>query len=277
MIRSFCATFLLLVTVVASLAQTAPNHEYYLKVRAAINPSDGRVVENAIVQIASGRILNIGSADQLAPPPGANVRDFSDKFLIPGLVDTHAHLYTSLVFSHSTNAAVPPMLLAGGVTSILSPGSGDPEGDIALKNRVDSGRIAGPRMFLAGEYIDMEPLRVPWMEPVGTESEARTKLDRWFERGAGAVKVYTGTKGNILRFVISYAHQRGVKVSGHLEDTSWGDAITMGIDVIHHGIYSFPEVMPPGIPAQAIGMVNFAPPEYDRFYQAIVDADLKSP
>ncbi len=259
---------------VLTLPLTAQPRTTYFKCRALINPATNQTIENAVIEISSGKILRIG---QFVPPANANVIDVSDKYIIPGLIDTHAHLYTNLLFGHSTNEALPPLLLASGVTSMLSPGSGNPEGDIALKNRIDSGRAVGPRIFLAGEYIDMEPLRVPWMEPIKSEAEAKAKLDHWFSRGATAVKVYTGTKGDILRAVIAHAHQRGAKVNGHLEDTSWGEAIAMGMDVLHHGIYSFPEIMPAGIPAQAIGMINFAPPEYDKFYQAIVDTNLDAP
>lgn len=250
---------------------------YFVKAKLVINPADGKTIENALMEVSSGKILKIGKSSDIKIPADAQVFDYSDKFIIPGLIDTHAHLYTNLLFGHSTNPALPPLFLAGGVTSILSPGSGDAEGDIALKNRVDSGRVVGPRIFLAGEYIDMEPLNVPWMEAVKSETEAKAKLDMWFSRGATAVKVYTGIRGELLRAVINYAHQRGFKVSGHLERETWGNAIEMGIDVLHHGIYSFPEIMPKEIPAQAIGMINFAPPEYDKFYQAIIDADLKSP
>jgi hypothetical protein len=257
-----------------ALPLAAQTRNTYFKCRLLINPATGQTIENATLEISSGKILRVG---QFTPPANANVVDVGDKYIIPGLIDTHAHLYTNLTFGHSTNEALPPLLLASGVTAMLSPGSGNPEGDIALKNRIDSGRAIGPRIFLAGEYIDMEPLRVPWMEPVKSEAEAKAKLDHWFARGATAVKVYTGAKGDILCAVIQHAHQRGAKVNGHLEDTSWTEAIAMGIDVLHHGIYSFPELMPLGIPAQAIGMINFAPPEYDKFYQAIVDADLNAP
>ena len=250
---------------------------YFVKAKLIINPADGKTTENALMEISSGKIVKIDKVSNVKIPTDAQIFDYSDKFIIPGLIDTHAHLYTNLIFGHSTNPALPPLFIAGGVTSILAPGSGDPEGDIALKNRVDSGRVIGPRMFLAGEYIDMEPLNVPWMEPVRTPEEAKAKLDMWISRGASAVKVYTGMRGELLRTVINYAHQRGVKVSGHLERTTWGEAIEMGIDVLHHGIYSFPEIMPKDIPPQTIGMINFAPPEYDKYYQAIIDADLKSP
>lgn len=257
--------------------QAAPERSYFVKAKAVIDPGSGKVIENAAMQISSGKILWIGKAKDAEIPAEAKVLDFSDKYIIPGLIDTHAHLYTNLVFGHSTNPALPPLFIAGGVTSILAPGSGDPEGDIALKNRVDSGRVIGPRMFMAGEYIDMEPLNVPWMEAVKSETEAKAKMDMWFSRGATAVKVYTGMRGDMLRAVINHAHLRGAKVSGHLERETWGNAIEMGIDVLHHGIYSFPEIMPKDIPPQTIGMINFAPPEYDKYYQAIVDADLKSP
>lgn len=241
-----------------------------------IDPASGRTIEGAVIEVSSGKILRVGRSADVAMPAGAALIDHSDKYIVPGFIDTHAHLYTNLTFGHSTNEALPYLFLANGVTSILAPGSGNPEGDIALKNKIDSGRAIGPRIFLAGEYLDMEPLRVPWMEPVRSDAEARAKLDHWFSRGASAVKVYTGTRGDILRTIITHAHARGAKVNGHLEDTTWADAIAMGIDVLHHGIYSFPEIMPAGIPPQTIGMINFAPPEYDKYYQAIVDADLKS-
>ncbi len=255
----------------------AIDSHYFIRTGLLIDPATGRVTKDAVLEIAGGKILALGAADDFDIPAGAQVHDYSDKFIIPGLIDTHAHLYTYLTFGHPTNPALPPLLLANGITAILSPGSGDPEGDIALRNRIDAGKTVGPRMYLAGEYLDMEPLRVPWMDPVSTVQEATTRLDMWISRGASAVKVYTGMRGDLLRAVIEHAHLRGVKVSGHLEDTSWGEAIAMGIDVLHHGIYSFPEIMPAGIPPQTIGMINIAPPEYDKYYQAIVDTDLRSP
>lgn len=258
-------------------SQTPQKLHYFVKAKLIINPADGKTTENAVMEVSSGKIVKIDKSSGFKIPTDAQIFDYSDKFIIPGLIDTHAHLYTNLIFGHSTNPALPPLFLAGGVTSILAPGSGDPEGDIALKNRVDSGKVVGPRMFLAGEYIDMEPLNVPWMEAVKSEAEAKAKLDMWFSRGTTAVKVYTGMRGEMLRTVINYAHQRGFKVSGHLERETWGNAIEMGIDVLHHGIYSFPEIMPKDIPPQTIGMINFAPAEYDKYYQAIVDADFKSP
>lgn len=258
-----------------TITQPKPLH-YFVKAKLVINPADGQKIENAVMEVTSGKIARVGKAPDFKIPADAQVFDYSDKYIIPGLIDTHFHFYGFLTFGHSTNETFPCFLLANGVTSVLSPGSGNPESDIALKNRIDSGRAIGPRMFLAGEYIDMEPLHVPWMEPVRTPEEAKLKLDYWISRGASAVKLYASMRGDMMRTVINYAHQRGLRVNGHIEAAPWGEAIEMGIDVLHHGIYAMQEVTPEAMPNQALGMVNFAPPEFDKYYQAIIDADLKS-
>ncbi|MGH9837970.1 MAG: amidohydrolase family protein [Blastocatellia bacterium] len=268
-----------------SFAQTAPQtgigqkpaEHYFVKCKLLINPDTGQTIENAVVEVSSGRIARVGKSADFNLPVDARVLDYGDKFIIPGLVDTHGHFYGFLNFGHSVNEALPPLYLAAGVTSVLSPGSGNPEGDLALKNRIDSGRAPGPRLFLAGEYLQMAPSSVPWMETVATENEAKAKLDHWISRGASAVKMYEGMKGDIMRATIAHAHLRGVKVNGHLGVTTWTEAIEMGIDVLHHGIYAFPEIEPEGMPPTALGMINFAPPEFDKYFKALAEADLTQP
>ena len=62
----------------------------------------------------------------------------------------------------------------------------DPGGDLALRNRIDAGTYPGPRYYIAGEYLDMAPLIVSWMNPVATAEEARLKVDLWATQGATA-------------------------------------------------------------------------------------------
>lgn len=260
----------------ANIAQTPAEH-YFVKCKLLINPDTGQTLENAVIEVTGGKIAKVGKSSAFNLAADAKVLDYSDKYIIPGLIGTHEHLYSYLITGHSSNELLPPFYLAAGMTSVLSPGSGNPEGDIALKNRIDSGHSVGPRIFLSGEYLEMAPAIVPWMEPVATENEARAKIDYWVSRGALAVKVYAGMKGDILRAVIAHAHLRGVKVGGHLGATTWTEAIEMGIDMLHHGVYALPEITPEGMPLTATGMIAFAPPEFNKFYQALVDADLTQP
>ena len=262
----------------AAPAATSAEH-YFLRSRLLIDPRSGATIERGVIEVSGGRILRVGRIEEIDIPSGAKVLDYRNKFVIPGLIDVHGHLYTSLQYGHTSNDVVPRLYLPAGVTSVLSPGSGNPAGDLALKQLIDSGRLAGPRLFLTGEYIEMAPAQAPWMETVATEAEARAKIDFWVGRGASAIKVYAGMNGDILRATIAHAHALGVKVHGHLGATSWTDAIEMGIDAIHHGIYAFPEIEPEGMPPLAMGAAMFAPPElgFDKYYEAIATFDLTRP
>ncbi len=141
----------------------------------------------------------MAKASQFSLPADAKVVDFGDRYIIPGLIDTHGHLYARLHLKSlrwvKTDARLPIFYLAAGVTAIGDPGSMDGTADIDLRNRIDSGQLPGPRYFLAGEYIDMPPLMVRWMKGVQTPEEARAKVDQWAALGATAIKIYAGRTG----------------------------------------------------------------------------------
>ena len=84
-----------------------------------------------------------------SPSPRAKVIDFGDRFIIPGLIDTHGHLYTRTGREWTkTNPLLPAFFLAAGVTAVGDPGSMDFAGDVALREKIDSGVLPGPRLFL---------------------------------------------------------------------------------------------------------------------------------
>ncbi|MGI8745629.1 MAG: amidohydrolase family protein [Bryobacteraceae bacterium] len=246
------------------------------KVRKLIDPASGKVVENASIVVAGGRILDVSNASSATVPAGAKVDDFGDRYIIPGLIDTHGHLYSNLINGHSSNEALPRLWLAGGVTSVLAPGSFNPEGDIAIRNRIDSGALPGSRFFLAGEYLQMSPPETG-MAPIRTPAEAKLRIELWASRGISAVKLYNGMQGEIMRTAVAYAHEHGLRVLAHLGATTYQEAIDSGVDVIYHGAYAFPEIQPKDMPAEAVGMIHFAPPEFDKYYEALVTADLAQP
>ena len=274
----FAAGSLLPAAAQSGAAVSPPASHYFLKCRKLIQPATGAVIETAVVEVSGGRVLRVGKAGEIQIPGDATLVDFGDKYVIPGLIETHAHLYTNLLQGHSSNELLPRLFLAGGITSVLVPGSFNPEGDFAIRNRVDSGVSPGPRFFLSGEYLQMSPPDTG-MASVGTVEEAKLRIDRWADHGSAAIKIYNGMHGDILKAAIEHAHARGLRVVAHIGAITYSEAIEDGIDVLYHGIYAMPEVMPSGMPPEAIGMMNtdFAPPEYDRFYKALGDVDLHQP
>jgi imidazolonepropionase-like amidohydrolase len=220
----------------------------YFKFRLAINPSDRRTIPDAVVEVAGGRILAVGGAVEVPIPPGANVVDFGDKYVIPGLVDTHGHLYTRTGREwRKTNHLLPAFYLAAGVTTVGTPGSMDFAGDVALRDKIDSGEIPGPRFFLAGEYIQMTPKVIPWIKTLETADEARALVDDAARHGATAIKLYDHVQGDVMRAAIARAHDRSMRVWAHVGSVTYQEAIDMGVDQIFHGVLDMPDGRKPGV------------------------------
>src|SRR5207244_2967855 len=114
---------------------------------ARIHTASGPVIERGTILIMKGKILDVGSVNDVQIPKKAKVHDLTGKVIIPGLVDTHSHIG---IFGRSGASAdgnemtgpVQPglraldainpndpsirMALAGGVTvANIMPGSGN--------------------------------------------------------------------------------------------------------------------------------------------------------
>src|SRR2546428_834715 len=110
-------------------------------------------IENATVLIEGDRVVSVGSAATTPIPRGATIIDGKGKFVTPGLVDMHVHVYTPEKWH-------PEFFLAAGVTTVLDLG-GQPHA---------SGVLAGR----AGEA---EPLRV-WRLALAVARRSRSALRR---------------------------------------------------------------------------------------------------
>jgi enamidase len=249
-IRRLAAFAVVMTAATIGSAQTKrikPRTEAILvKCKLLINPASGDTIADGAIQIANGKIMKVGRASDFAGLEGYRILDYSDKYVMPGLIDTHAHMYGGVQFRITTNENGPVLLLASGVTTASGPGSMDPGGDLAMKRRIDSGFWVGPRYFFAGEYLEMDPVTVRWMNPLFTPEEARLKIDHWTAQGASAIKMYARMSGEIMRASAEHAHEHSLRVYAHVGATTWKDAIEMGVDQLFHGVLALPEGMPPG-------------------------------
>src|ERR1700692_4800345 len=94
--RKFFMTFLvaLLVSAIPLWSQTAP----VVAVRAGhlFDSKSGQMVTNQVVLITGAKISEVGAADRVQIPSGAQVIDLSQATVMPGFVDAHTHAYSSL-------------------------------------------------------------------------------------------------------------------------------------------------------------------------------------
>src|ERR671923_1444271 len=178
----------------------------------------------------------------------ANILNLTEKYVIPGLFDMHAHVAGVRKNSYNQNFSenALDMLLDYGVTTIRNPG-GPTDQSIALKHNVSEGNIEGPEIFTAGVLLNGPQIAIPFVEKqISTEEEAREEVRHQAEAGVDFVKLYVGLPPNLVKAAIDEAHSRGIRVIGHLYMTSWTDAANLGIDALTHGVPVNPSLLPSG-------------------------------
>ena len=139
----------------------------------------------------------------------ARVIDADGKFVMPGLVDLHAHIYR------------PDLLQAAlyfGVTSVRDQGSAiGPL--VAYADGIAAGRVAGPRVAYGGFqfYSDwpFDDEQGRGLEPEADSQHLRRSIGLAEAFGAQHVKTRTFRRWDINARMIDEAHRRGMRATGH--------------------------------------------------------------
>ena len=145
--------------------------------------------------------------------------------LVPGIYDMHAHM--------SDNAAL--LNLLAGVTSVRDMGN---EINVLepLREKIESGALAGPRISMSGFIEGVSPTNNATGELASTEQEAVDLVNMYAERGGyHQIKIYSSVKGEWVPAMAKAAHDRGMRVAGHIPAFSTPDEmIEAGYDEITH-------------------------------------------
>src|SRR5687767_10010633 len=102
-------------------------------------------IPNATIVIRGRRIAAAGPSRSVRIPAGARVIDGRGRFVIPGLIDTHAHLASSVGTPRLER--VLGYQLAHGITGVReASGIGRERELAALRKRIESGEMLAPRL-----------------------------------------------------------------------------------------------------------------------------------
>lgn len=196
---------------------------------------------NQTVIIRNGKIESIGDA-KITIPKEATVIDLKGKALLPGLVMLHEHMYYPAIsikpyYAHYKQLPVtfPPMYLAAGVTTLRTGGSLEPFSDISLRLQSQQGVIVAPTMEITAPYLEGAGAFASQMFILKNPEEARRFVTYWADAGMTSFKSYMKINQATLKAAIETAHQRGLKVTGHLCSVTYREAAELGIDHLEHG------------------------------------------
>jgi imidazolonepropionase-like amidohydrolase len=203
----------------AQTAKAGPEPAVVIRAGTLIDGTEASPRTNVVIVIRGNRIEAVGDAAQVKTPPGAAVIDLSSATVLPGLIDTHTHLFLQgeipeeggydvqllkhgLAFRAARATVSARRALEQGFTTIRdveTEGAG--YGDVGIKQAVDQGYIPGPRIFASTRAISSTggyllrgyapEITVPkGVQIIDGPVEARKAAREQLDHGADWIKVY---------------------------------------------------------------------------------------
>jgi imidazolonepropionase-like amidohydrolase len=216
----------------------------------------GTAAHDGTLVIERNKISKILPASSTDWPKNAEVVDATGKTILPGLIDLHTHLTYPMTEdeigkatseSDATLRAVEKLryFLESGITSVRDVGS---QGDVTfrLKEWVRENRVAGPRVFPAGQFITAEGGHstentpdewIKWMGATRLASgpdDWRLAVREQFHKGADVIKLGSHFSAEEIRAAVQEAHELGLKVTVDSETFYIQRAVEAGADTIEH-------------------------------------------
>ncbi|GGI58215.1 amidohydrolase family protein [Winogradskyella haliclonae] len=217
---------------------TVDDTEYAITDVTVIDGTGSASKTNQTIIISNGKIKAIGN--DLEIPNGTTTIDGTGKTIIPGLVMLHEHMFYTKPFENwfsvgQMTFTFPRLYLAGGVTSMRTGGSIQPQTDLNVKKWINEGRMTGPKMHVTGPFIEREGPKVPELGFIDSPGEVSKIVNYWADKGVTSFKVYNNITKEDLKICVEEAHKRGLKVTGHLCSLTYEEASNIGIDNLEHG------------------------------------------
>jgi imidazolonepropionase-like amidohydrolase len=224
-------------------------------------------IDDATLAIRDGKILYVGAASGWSDSDAAMTLDLDGQFVLPGLIDAHVHLAGSgeadSQFRAEDGAMALKILsnaqknLAAGITTVRDLGGWN-ELEFVVREWIQRGEFAGPRMCLAGRFISITEAGADYYEGMyrvadGVD-EIRKAVREQVKHGADLIKI--GVTGAVLvehgepgathfneeeiRALVEEAKKFGRRVAAHAHGADGiRKALQAGVATIEHGTYLF--------------------------------------
>ena len=192
-------------------------------VGATVLDGTGRVITDGVVVESNGHIVAVGPRDSIVVPSGATVVPLDGRWIMPGLIDGHAHAGESTVARY----------LSYGVTTIRHVG-GNLERLTSLNARIAADSIPGSRLYIAGETMTGPPAVWPGQTELATPADADSAVVRLAAGGVSQIKLYTHTTRELMVAVVDAARKHNIPVTAHLGYVDAVTAARAGVNALEH-------------------------------------------
>ncbi len=207
-----------------------------------IDGSGSTPIQGGVLLISNGRVVAVGTKENVKIPEQATVHDVTGKTIIPGLINAHGHVgdVKGIEGGHYSKENIIDNLsiyARYGITTVVSLGGDKPDAE-TLRAVNDTTNTTHARLFIAGEIINGK-----------TPEEAMAVADSNHHMGVDIMKIRVddnlGTSPKmpeeIYRAAIKRAHELGYKMATHmyyLDDAR--KLLDAGSDMMAHSVRDLP-------------------------------------
>ena len=194
---------------------------------------DDRLLGGQTVVVSEGRIVAVGPVDDVPIPDGARVVDGTDRYLMPGLAEMHAHVPDA---DSSNIDRYFSLYVANGVTTIRGM-LGQPS-HLGLRDALETGNVFGPRLYTSGPSLNGRSVSGP--------AQARSMVEEQYAAGYDFVKLHPGLSAAEFEAIATTARELGMPFAGHVPvAVGVESALQSGMATIDHLDGYFAAALPP--------------------------------
>ncbi len=202
----------------------------------ASGPADILIEGNRITSVTFLDPVALKSGNAKRPAADVDI-DGTNKFVLPGLINAHAHLQDERSHIPQSYDYTLKLWLACGITSVREVGADTTEKVIAIRDRGARGEVASPRLFIYARFSNAPEPKTP--------EASRLRVQAIKKMGADGIKILGIDRDN-MQAMLDEAHKVGLRVAHHagVEETNAWDDAHFGTTSIEHW-YGIPDAAIP--------------------------------
>lgn len=246
-----------IIIIIASFPFISLGQSTILKNVNIVDVINGRIIPNSTLEVKDGIILKIYN-NSYAAGKEDTVIDLTDKFVIPGLIDSHTHIEHSAYWTDESKYNPPREnliellnhALLGGLTTIremacdvrvigeLSRASN--MNFIASPNIYYPSLFASPAFFedprAAGGTLGETPGQVSWFRAINEETDLPNVIAQAKGNGSMALKLYALLTSEQIKSIADEARLQNLKVWAHAytQFAKPSEIVQSGVNSVSH-------------------------------------------
>ncbi len=187
--------------VLVQAARDIPRGSVVLRNARLITMKGDEVIARGDIVVTNNRIAAVGTAGSVNVPAGAISMDMAGATIMPGFVDTHAHLRAERGTIHETQPWAYLANLAYGVTTTRDPQTATTD-VLTYQDMVDAGQIIGPRIYSTGPGVFNT-------DNIRDQEQARSILKRYSSYyDTKTIKMYVAGVRQTRQWIIKAAREQ---------------------------------------------------------------------